>query len=95
MKKKEKDTFSSTSMKSKPKQKISTIFLSKRNTENVKNFLKVKNKDFVKYDITTDHVFKSYNLTPVTEFFDSGLTIYRSIYLTIYLLSTDKYFFKY
>ena len=63
-------------MKSKSNQKITTIFKSKLNTENVKKF---KKKDFFTYDITTDHVFKSNNLTPVIEGFDSGLTCYLRI----------------
>ena len=68
MKKKGKHTFSSTSMKLKSKQKIATIYKKKSNTENVKNFLQVKMKDFFTYDITTDHVFKSNNLIPVYNF---------------------------
>ena len=44
MKKKEKHTFFSTSMKLKSKQKIAIIFKSKWNNENVKNFLNVKKK---------------------------------------------------
>ena len=55
-------------MKLKSKQKIATIYKKKSNTENVKNFLQVKMKDFFTYDITTDHVFKSNNLTPVYSF---------------------------
>ena len=47
MKKKGKHTFSSTSMKLKSKQKIATIYKKKSNTENVKNFLQVKMKDFL------------------------------------------------
>ena len=47
-------------MKLKSKQKIATIFKSKLNTENVK---KLK-KGFFTYDITTDHAFRSNNLTP-------------------------------
>ena len=44
--KKEKYVFSSTSMKSKLKQNIATIFKSRCRTERVKNFLKVKMKYF-------------------------------------------------
>ena len=65
MKKKDKHTFFSISMKPKCKQKIATIFKSKWNTENVKNLLKVKKKDFLIHDVTAGNVFKSNKLAPV------------------------------
>ena len=86
MKKKEKHTFFSTSMKLKSKQKIAIIFKSKWNNENVKNFLNVKKKEFFTYGITTDHMLKSNNLTPVY-----SLLI---LWLRVNFSSTDKYLFK-
>ena len=86
MRKKEKHTFSSTSMKSKSKKKMTTIFKSKWNTENVKRVLKVKNKYFFTYDVTIHHVLKSNNPTPVY-----GLWV---LWFRFNLLSTNKYLFK-
>ena len=54
--------------------------------ENVKNFLKVRKKDFFTYDITTYHRVQSNNLT----------TVYSSwvLWFRVKLWSTDKYIFK-
>ena len=87
MKKKEKHIFSLISMKSKSKQKITTICKSKWNIENVKNFSIFKMEDFFTYDITTDHVFKSNNLIPVYSLW--------VLWFKVKVLSTDNYLFKY